>query len=281
MSILESYPALAAEWVDQRDITSVLPGSGYKAAWECGRGHRWEAPVYRRTAGAGCPYCSGRLAIAGVNDLGTTHPHLRAEWADESPMESFKAGSKHLALWRCEAGHLWSASIQNRTLRSSGCPVCSGRVPEQGKTDLVHLRPDLAAEWADVMPAHLFSPGSGYKARWRCAEGHEWNAEITNRSSGTGCPQCAGRHLEPLSVTHPHLADSWDDVRDVSTVTAGMSLRMVQWKCALGWSAKRGAPGERNIRPLACARYARASATFRFLPSLLHPHVTNGYFPVR
>ena len=31
---------------------------------------------------------------------------------------------------------------------------------------------------------------SGIKVWWRCSRGHEWQATISNRNYGTGCPAC-------------------------------------------------------------------------------------------
>ena len=37
--------------------------------------------------------------------------------------------------------------------------------------------------------------GSTKKIFWKCSQGHEWRASPTNRSKGTGCPQCALKTL--------------------------------------------------------------------------------------
>lgn len=36
--------------------------------------------IDHRTSGHGCPYCSGRKAITGKNDLATKYPMLLDEW---------------------------------------------------------------------------------------------------------------------------------------------------------------------------------------------------------
>ena len=33
-------------------------------------------------------------------------------------------------------------------------------------------------------------PNSNKKAWWKCPKGHEWQATITNRNKGVGCPVC-------------------------------------------------------------------------------------------
>lgn len=54
--------------------------------------------------------------------------------------------------------------------------------------------PDLAKEWhliknQGLTPQQVFK-GSNKKVWWQCEEGHEWEAQISNRSNGTGCPVC-------------------------------------------------------------------------------------------
>ena len=54
--------------------------------------------------------------------------------------------------------------------------------------------PQLAKEWhstknGDLSPKDVFHH-SGKKVWWVCDRGHEWQAIINNRASGTGCPYC-------------------------------------------------------------------------------------------
>lgn len=47
-----------------------------------------------------------------------------------------------LARWFCEKGHIWESSIQNRSLRENGCPVCAGRVSQKKRpADFYDLQP--------------------------------------------------------------------------------------------------------------------------------------------
>lgn len=72
-----TYPKLAAELVDRSLATTLKPGSNASVLWQCPANpkHTWKATPYSRTAKkTGCPYCSGRKIVPGVNDLATTHP---------------------------------------------------------------------------------------------------------------------------------------------------------------------------------------------------------------
>ena len=53
------HPELAKEWYPTKNGNStpaqVTPGSGKKVLWICIREHDWEATLYNRTSGTGCP----------------------------------------------------------------------------------------------------------------------------------------------------------------------------------------------------------------------------------
>lgn len=121
----------------------------------------------------------------------------------------------------------------------------------RGKTDLKARHPALAEEWDGIKNGRLTSeevqPGSTKKVWWRCAEGHSWQAAVSSRVAGKGCPYCAGRKVMPgfndLAAADPELAAQWDYGRNgglrPEDVT-GMSQRPVWWagRCGHSWKAK-------------------------------------------
>ncbi len=162
------------------------------------------------------------VAIAGKEimrkrTLEEAHPDLAAQWhptkngaltpADVSP------GSRTVAWWICFHDHEWSTSVGNR-LRH-GCPYCAGMKVDKEKSLAVRF-PEIAAQWhltrnGNRTPAQ-FLCGSGKKAWWRCARGHEWNTSIYNRAIGRGCPYCAGKYVTPeksLAARFPKVAAQW------------------------------------------------------------------------
>lgn len=144
--------------------------------------------------------------IKGENDLGTVRPDLAAEWhphknGDLTPGD-VTLGSSKKVWWQCSEGHEWEAKIAYRS-RGMGCPYCAGKTVLPGYTDLATVNPQLAAEWhphknGDLMPTDV-TPGSGRRVWWRCSVcGHEWEAKIAYRNSGTGCP-ARRKHREGFS----------------------------------------------------------------------------------
>lgn len=136
------HPELALEWHPTRNgnLTPehVAPQSHKKVWWLGKCGHEWEAKIDNRSRGKGCPYCYGRKAISGTNDLATVRPDLAAEWHPTKngallPSE-VKAQSNLKVWWICDKKHEWKTSIAHRT-GGSRCPVCWGEsktsFPEQ------------------------------------------------------------------------------------------------------------------------------------------------------
>jgi len=199
-NLADQFPTLAKEWHPRKNgsltPSEVTTGSNKKVWWTCEKGHEWEAKVFSRTRGSGCPVCSGRRA-ADDTCLATRYPHLAREWNGQKnnllDSSSVMPGSGLKVWWQCERGHQWIASIKNR-VRGSGCPYCSGTRTVK-ENSLVVVRPDIASEWHPNKNGALTSrdvtPGSGRKVWWRCEKGHEWSALVSSRTRGTGCPLCA------------------------------------------------------------------------------------------
>ncbi len=194
-------PKLAKEWNYEKNnrLTpdDVMPNSIKKVWWKCSKGHEWQATIGSRNGGNGCPYCSGRFAIKGKSDLQTINPHLAKEWNYEknnglTPMDVMPNSGKKV-WWKCSKGHEWQAKIQHRN-NGSGCPYCSGRYAIKCENDLLTINPNLAKEWnyeknIGLTPADVTS-NSHKKVWWKCSKEHEWQATITNRTNGRGCPEC-------------------------------------------------------------------------------------------
>lgn len=197
-----THPELVKEWHPTKNKTltpeSVTRGSRAKVWWICDKGHEWEATISSRARGHGCPYCSGRMAISGVNDIATTHPEIAKEWhpTKNSTLtpEMVLHGSKQQIWWMCDKGHEWSNTVSNRTYSKAGCPYCANQKVWPGFNDLATVNPEIAKEWnyaknGDLTP-DMVLPGTRQKVWWVCKHGHEWKAQIMNRTQGARCPVC-------------------------------------------------------------------------------------------
>ena len=137
---LESqYPELSSEWNTTKNgdlkLSDVSKGSNKKVWWICSKcNNEWQARVFSRVNGQGCPYCAGKKPIKGINDLETLFPDLVAEWnwdknGDLKPSD-FMSGSNKKVFWKCnQCQYEWSAIIHSRT-QGRGCPRCAGKIPK-------------------------------------------------------------------------------------------------------------------------------------------------------
>lgn len=196
MTLLETHPDLALQLVDGSLAKSLTKGSHKSVEWKCNVGHVYSQAVYRKAlAGYGCPVCSNRIIVPGVNDLATLHPELAMELHPDNKLDptTVSPGSKKKALWQCSEGHSWETTVGKRVSRGDGCPVHSGRKCSTGANDLLSVDPELSREWHsdNDKSAEDVTRMSHYMAKWRCTNGHEWHAAVYNRSQGQGCPRCS------------------------------------------------------------------------------------------
>jgi hypothetical protein len=165
-------------------------------SWKCQKGHVYKSQIDNRALKhSGCPFCSGRKAITGVNDLASVNLRLSEEAFGWDPrLIKPKSGKKYL--WRCTKNHLYRATAASRT-RGSGCPTCANRNIEIGFNDLKTTHPELARE-AFKWDASKIVAGTGAKKQWKCSRGHVWVASVNSRTtSGVGCPVCSGNKVLP------------------------------------------------------------------------------------
>ena len=145
-SLAENNPELAKQWHPNKngDLTPFdVTEKRFEAVWwlcdKCG--HEWEASPNNRAKGVGCPACSGRVPIKGVNDLKTVNPKLADDWnyeknGDKQP-EEFLPNSGQVVWWKCKkCGHEWEREIRARN-KGSYCPNCGHRRKKgyKNKTD--------------------------------------------------------------------------------------------------------------------------------------------------
>ena len=201
ISLQEKYPLIAQEWdyENNNDFTphDVPVGSNILASWICPKGHRWKAKISNRVYNENsCPYCSGRYAISGENDLMTVNPQLAEEWNYEKNKEcipsKIKPNSNIKVWWRCKEGHEWQAQVNSRS-KGNGCPYCANKKVLSGYNDLASNKPELLPEWdyeKNIIQPTEVTCKSEKKVWWRCEYGHSYQTSICIRVNGHGCPIC-------------------------------------------------------------------------------------------
>jgi len=151
----------------------------------------------------GCSFCNG-MQVGLSNCLATKNPELASEWhptknGSLTPW-TVTANSGKFVWWICSINskHEWYTRINARSkILDNNCPYCCPtRCLPSEDYNLLIINPKLCEEWNydknNKFPSE-YTPSSGQYVWWKCKEcGHEWEAEIKNRSKrlGTGCPAC-------------------------------------------------------------------------------------------
>lgn len=212
----------------------VSCASNIKVWWKCKIcGYEWQAAIYNRHIGRGCPYCANNVVWSGHNDLKTLYPELLKDWDYNKNTglnpTTISVTSKKKAWWCCHScGFQWYAEIGSRASGGNGCPFCSGKALWVGHNDLETTNPELASEWnydknEGLIPS-MFTAGSSKKVWWICKDcGHQWMATIGSRKRGNGCPECrkvriGAQHRKTslrngensLAVLNPVLTSEWN-----------------------------------------------------------------------
>lgn len=251
------YPQFMHEWDDERAPTTVYKHARRSVNWKCEKGHQWLASVYERmVGGTGCPFCQGKRAVPGVNDITTTHPYIAAQWMTEKnpdvDIRDVTITSGREVWWRVEeCGHEWKGQVRYR--KSAACAPCERGHAIEGANDVLTLRPVLAAYFdADESPDVRLNEcvlGSSRDVNWACPTcHHKWHNQIRHISTyAEPCPRCDGREVTPgvndAATLHAHLLPEVDEDVQPASVLVGMTPSngaRIGWKCAKGhtWGAR-------------------------------------------
>lgn len=211
------------------DINALSAGSAIEAEWICDKGHDYPMPIYKRTQGRGCPYCSNTKILAGYNDLATTHPELAEQFDLElndgiTPSEIFY-GTKKQFYWKTNCSHTWKVNPSRRAQAKNDCPTCFKNIPN-GKS--LALRKDILEEFAydlnSLRPEEI-SLNSSLSVWWRCKEkGHTWEAVVYSRTgnSNAKCKRCS--NSSPVSEAESLITEYVKSIEPGEVVSSNRSV---------------------------------------------------------
>lgn len=203
--LAEKAPEIAKEWHPTKNgkLTSkdVVAGGRDKYWWKCQRDkdHEWQANIYGRIDGEGCPYCSHKR-VSKDNCLNKEFAYLAAQLHPTKngnlTGDAIAAQSSKKIWWKCEKGpdHEWLATPANRTGRGSGCPACYNK--QLSVTNcLATTSPETAKQWNKKrngkLTPKMVLPSSEQVVWWVCRKGHSWQQMIRKRViSPVECREC-------------------------------------------------------------------------------------------
>ncbi len=189
------------------------------------------------------------------------------DWEKNNEMgfypDQITLGSGKRVLWQCDKGHSYSMTVYRRAHDNCGCSYCTGKQVLIGFNDLKTVNPILASEWnsqknGELQPT-MVTGVCGKSVWWMCKHGHEWQAKISNRANGNGCPYCSGYYIlsgyNDLTITRPDLAEEWNYEKNKHLLPTQISRgygKKVWWKCKKCGHEWRTAPNTRDNMGSGC-----------------------------
>lgn len=126
-------PTLAEEWHPTKNgklaPQNIKASSRRKVSWLGKCGHEFDQIIGDRNAGNGCPTCSGRVLLAGLNDLATVNPDAAKDWHPtlngKLTPQDVRANEGRSVWWQCplKPHHTWEAMVSSRNYGTL-CPHC-------------------------------------------------------------------------------------------------------------------------------------------------------------
>lgn len=192
-----THPELAKQYSSKnlKTVEEIGRSSKVKAIWVEQCGHEWEMSIYHRSLlkDLSCPVCKSIVY---------THPKIAEQFHKEKnknvDIKFLSSGSEKSVWWKDEeCGHEWKQRVISRILSTSGaqCQICINKHVLKGFNDLPSQDSQIFQEWnfeKNTIDPYKITVGSGRKVWWKCSKNssHEWEAIVSDRHRGSGCPDC-------------------------------------------------------------------------------------------
>lgn len=165
-------------------LSNEYTNSNEKLTWKCGKGHIWNA-TYKdvKYAQSWCPDCGGRkkFTLEFMKELAEKNGGEFLSTHYERTHDRYE--------WKCKHGHTWKA-VANSVVHGAWCPHCA----KVARKTLEQCKSFAIDKGGDCLSDTYVNSAS--KLRWKCSEGHEWDAIANNVFRGTWCPQCSLENRE-------------------------------------------------------------------------------------
>jgi len=156
--------------------------------WKCENGHIWEASPSSIKHGSWCKKCYYK------NQAGTYH---KKTIEDAKKIARIKGGEclstkyinvKSKLIWKCKNGHIWETSYSS--VQKHWCNICASvnRSKKQIKYNIQDMKELVRLRKGDCLSKKYIS--SATKLKWKCVDGHVWEATPANIRYGYWCPYC-------------------------------------------------------------------------------------------
>jgi hypothetical protein len=203
-------------------LSNEYLGSRALYLWRCREGHAWEALGKSLLSGHWCVKCSRSPGFQAFIDTASSHGGkcLTEKYTD----------CRDIYRWECSLGHVFEARADS-VLGGSWCSVCVNRKKSMGIEKLFEM---AKANGGECLSTKYKNKETKYK--WRCSQGHEWEATGGSIKRGSWCCICN----KGPPITLERLGElALCKKGTCLAVSCGKAMDKYSWKCARGhvWDA--------------------------------------------
>lgn len=174
-------------WAQERGgfcLSSEYVNPTTKLLWKCSVGHEWQAIPNAIQQGGWCPFCAGKAPLTLAQRLALAKKHAAQKGGDI--VSAVIPSGRTPVLWKCAAGHIWKARLDNVIHTKTWCPTCAG----VGSVTFERAN-RVAGQYGGRCLSNDFKYGYE-KALWECRVGHQWKAAVNNILRRLSwCPKCS------------------------------------------------------------------------------------------
>ena len=194
--------------------------------WGCPQGHTWESTYNYLASHPYCPTC--REKREGGKSLERCR-RIARQRGGECLSESFVSVPGKMG-WRCKNGHEWLAT-HTQIKAGHWCPECKWQKRRLG---IGRMR-EIATERGGACLSERYH-NQTEPLRWRCSQGHEWEASYASIRLNSWCPSCAAANRTGFSTA------KIADMRELAAGRGGWCLSYryrnnkdpLRWECGEG-----------------------------------------------
>lgn len=174
-----------AESIGYKFLGPMPPNVTVKTNWQCPEGHVWNTTYSEIQSGYRCGHCAG-TAKKTKEDYLNLAQEIDYEWldCDLDPVPSTHTPTK----WKCDQGHVYSVRY-DALRKGQRCPYCFGNA-QKTPEDYYQIAAERGYEWLGPVVTSVTA-----KTKWKCPEGHIWEAGYNSLQTGYGCQTCARKEV--------------------------------------------------------------------------------------
>ena len=230
-----------AEKQGGRCLSEKYMSANTKLKFECANGHTWFARPTNMYKGVWCQKCATEINAEKMRKYGIAQvQEIAAERGGRCLSEDIP-NVQAVLRWECAKGHQWETKLSH-VISGHWCSKCA-KAGKHAKYTIEHFQRKARYRGGECLSIEYH--GITGRLKWRCKEGHEWEAPAQSIQAGRWCRKCgrkvAGAKMSKYSIESMRAFAGDRGGECLSTEYQNQKSRL-KWRCSNGheWESAAG-----------------------------------------